>query len=526
MAETYYFINDLIQDIQRGRIRIPSFQRGFVWEQNRVSYFIDSIYRGFPFGSILLWRTKNPLRTERNLGPYKLLNSDLEYPIDYVLDGQQRITSIFGIFQNTLSPEENQETNWTNLFFEIESEDTVPFKYLEDSENYDTNKFFPLKYVFNSSKYRKATRSLDEDLAEKIDGLVDRFQKARIPIERFENEEKKYVATVFERINRQKIDLNTFDLLSVWNWSEEFDLQEQFKELSEELESFGFKDIGSDLLLKCCSAAIMSSVNPEAFLDLPGDTVRQEFEKIKNGIFNAIDFLKVNFNIFSIKLLPMENILVVLTCFFASSSKEYPLSSEQCTILIRWFWRSCFSQRYSRGGVKVADTDLQEVEKLKNGNPSELGNFSVTIEPTYFLNTRFYMSSIATRTFILLLAQNEPLNMISSSKITLTDVLSKGNKNEFHHIFPKAYLERKRCDKKDINCLANFCMLSRSDNNTIKDSPPSDYCQNKMSKDVGEREKILESNFCSITEMLNDDFNTFLKKRAELLCNKAIELCQ
>ena len=73
MVDTYFFIKDLIGDLERGRIRIPSFPRGFVWEPNRVAYFIDSIYKGFPFGSVLLWRTKNPLRTERNLGSYKLL---------------------------------------------------------------------------------------------------------------------------------------------------------------------------------------------------------------------------------------------------------------------------------------------------------------------------------------------------------------------------------------------------------------------------------------------------------------------
>ncbi|MCA1994352.1 MAG: DUF262 domain-containing protein [Coleofasciculus sp. S288] len=128
MAETYYFVKDLINDLGRGRIRIPSFQRGFVWNPEQVSYFIDSIYKGFPFGSILLWRTRNPLRTERNLGPYKLPNNDPEYPIDYVLDGQQRITSIFGIFQTSLIAEENQETNWTNLFFELNSQESVPFK--------------------------------------------------------------------------------------------------------------------------------------------------------------------------------------------------------------------------------------------------------------------------------------------------------------------------------------------------------------------------------------------------------------
>ena len=177
MPDTYYFIKDLINDVERGRIRIPSFQRGFVWEPSRVSYFIDSIYQGFPFGSVLLWRTRNPLRTERNLGPYKLVDNEPEYPIDYVLDGQQRITSIFGIFQTFLIAGEGENTNWTNLFFEINSEESVPFQYLEDFTNYDRTKFFPLKYVFDARMYRQVTRDLDESLAQKIDELVEKFTR-------------------------------------------------------------------------------------------------------------------------------------------------------------------------------------------------------------------------------------------------------------------------------------------------------------------------------------------------------------
>lgn len=151
-TESYYFISKLIHHLESGSIRIPSFQRGFVWEQERVAKFIDSIYKGFPFGSVLLWRTRNPLSVERNLGPYKLPENDPEYPIDYVLDGQQSITSIFGIFQNSLSAQSNEDTDWTDLFFELNSDDPVPFKYMSNSENYDKHKYFPLRYVFNSSR--------------------------------------------------------------------------------------------------------------------------------------------------------------------------------------------------------------------------------------------------------------------------------------------------------------------------------------------------------------------------------------
>ncbi|MDJ0508666.1 MAG: DUF262 domain-containing protein, partial [Crocosphaera sp.] len=375
MAETYYFIEDLINDLKRGRIRIPSFQRGFVWDPDRVLYLMDSIYKGFPFGSILLWRTKNPLRTEKNLGPDKLPNNDTEYPIDYVLDGQQRITSIFGIFQNALEPDESEETDWINLFYEINSNESVPFAYLDDWKNYDKNKYFPLRYVFDSPKYRKLTRDLPDEIAENIDELVDKFTKARIPIERFENEERQYVATVFERVNKQGIELNTFQLLSVWNWSDDFDLQEKFAEISEELEDFGFKQVGSDLLLKCSSAIVKSCSNPEAFMELPGNEVSQKFDEIKTGIFRSIDFLKTELNIYSLKLLPMENILVVLAAFFASSQKQPPpISQEDYELIKKWFWRSCFTKRYARSGVKNTDKDISEILNLKEGRPNNLAN--------------------------------------------------------------------------------------------------------------------------------------------------------
>ncbi|ARO88034.1 DUF262 domain-containing protein [Nitrosospira lacus] len=84
-------------------MRIPAFQRGFVWEPDRVAYLMDGIYKGFPFGSLLFWRTKEELKTERDLGPFKLPPPVEDYPVDYVLHGQQRITSIFGVFQTELA---------------------------------------------------------------------------------------------------------------------------------------------------------------------------------------------------------------------------------------------------------------------------------------------------------------------------------------------------------------------------------------------------------------------------------------
>jgi uncharacterized protein with ParB-like and HNH nuclease domain len=95
-------IRQVIEKVVSGQLRIPKFQRGYVWDAERVAYLMDSIYKGYPFGSMILWRTKSQLRSERDLGPFALPERDPDYPIDYVLDGQQRLTSVFGVFQTDL----------------------------------------------------------------------------------------------------------------------------------------------------------------------------------------------------------------------------------------------------------------------------------------------------------------------------------------------------------------------------------------------------------------------------------------
>jgi len=92
-------IREILDQVARGQIRIPAFQRGFVWEPDRVAYLMDSIHRRYPFGSLLFWRTKEKLKVQRDLGPFKLPEPKMDYPIDYVLDGQQRVTAIFGSFK-------------------------------------------------------------------------------------------------------------------------------------------------------------------------------------------------------------------------------------------------------------------------------------------------------------------------------------------------------------------------------------------------------------------------------------------
>ena len=91
-------IDRIISRIEEGDIKIPAFQRGFVWDQEQVINLLDSIYRDYPIGSILLWNSNEKLRSTRNVGGFLIPDRPPTYPVNYVLDGQQRISTIYSIF--------------------------------------------------------------------------------------------------------------------------------------------------------------------------------------------------------------------------------------------------------------------------------------------------------------------------------------------------------------------------------------------------------------------------------------------
>lgn len=517
-------IRDIITKISAGNIRIPSFQRKFVWDADSVAFLMDSIFKGYPFGTIQLWRTKEQLKTERRIGPFDLFERDADYPIDYVLDGQQRITSIFGVFQND-HPINSEETNPFNIYFDYSANPDIQesqfYALSADSEN-EKNKYFPLNCLFDTIKYREATKNLPDQVLTKIDDLQARFKEAKIPIQTLETDDKTIVAIVFERINRKGVPLDTFQLLSAWTWSEDFALQDKFEDLTDELKPYGFDEIGANinLLLRVFASILNGNASSKSLMTINGATVRDRFDEILNGIRGAIDFLKRNLYIQKIENLPYENILVPLSVFFSNEGNDhYYYDDKQRRTIEEWFWRTCFSKRYSAGILNALNRDIDEIKKLKSHKPSNLSSISTNITKEYFTENQFLMGSVVTNTFILLLAHQHPKSFITGSNIILAEALKEYNRNEFHHIYPKSYLKTHVHTNKD-NCLANFCFLSRADNKKIGGEAPSLYKKHL----IGNLSEILKSAIINEDVLFKDDFDSFVEDRSEQLVLKAAEL--
>lgn len=516
-------IRKILEHVQNGTIRVPAFQRGFVWDAERVAYLMDSIYKNYPFGSLILWRSKEKLSHERQLGPFELPEVEPEYPIDYVLDGQQRLTSIFGVFQTDLSPVE--DASWTEIYFDMSAEDDLQdsqFLSLRPDE-VDIKKHFPIGTFFDVTAYRKATEHLDADEAKLIDGVQSLFKEATIPTQEVDTEDRAKVAIVFERVNRLGVELDTFQLLSAWTWSDNFDLQERIRTLADEVAPHGFGDISEDnnLILRCCAAVVADDASPATLMGLKGAEVRARFDEIENGVKGAIDFCRGNLSVKTLANLPYPSLLVPLAVFYATpDTKGVKVSDSQRDTIVRWFWKSCFSRRFSAGVLRNLKRDIDEIKKLRETGISELTSFVAPLDQEYFIDQSFTIGTVHTKTLILLLANKGPRSFVSGQSVDLGPVLQAYNREEFHHLMPRSFLKGIGRDTIDINRLANFAIISALDNKMLGGDAPSSY-RTKMPTDA--INDILSSAVCP-NSLFDDDYDAFISARAKALVTYAQSL--
>ncbi|MCI5149918.1 MAG: DUF262 domain-containing protein, partial [Candidatus Electrothrix sp. MAN1_4] len=115
--------SSLISEIEKGQIKIPQFQREFVWTVQKSAGLIDSIIKGYPIGTFIFWKTKDRLRSVRDIGEQSLPEPEPGESIDYVLDGQQRLTSLYACLKGirmTRAGNKNID-DFSNIYINLES---------------------------------------------------------------------------------------------------------------------------------------------------------------------------------------------------------------------------------------------------------------------------------------------------------------------------------------------------------------------------------------------------------------------
>lgn len=519
LETTTAFIKDLIGDIQKGEIKIPQFQRKFVWKKEQALKLLDSISNNYPAGSVLLWRTHTKLAVERNIGDFKLPKTDDHSPTDYVLDGQQRITVIYSCLG--APPDEEGFAAGYDLdeeeFVEL-TPDTIA-------------KVFPMRSLFNTTKllnFRTGLQTHTEAVKyqQRLDELIEAFTSYRLPVVVLKELNIDEVCPIFERINSSGTKLSMYDLLVAATWTPRFDLNDLSRDVAASLESKGFEGIEPSAVLKCLSAVHFGSLKKAQLLGLrevSEPEMQDLVARTKVALLRAVDILSTEFRIHSWDFLPYEAVLVIL-CFVCSRLAQL---DSACVMRIRqWFWRSAFSERYRVGGENFVTNDLTAVANFV-ANGGEAKDFGNPLSAEQVRRSTFRSNNSRTRAFILALAARKPRNLTNGAVIDTAEALSQFNKKQFHHIHPKAYLKRSGSNE-DENVLANICMLAAAENNAVSDTDPKIYLPAALSRHGVAAEAVLNANLMPLQSThayASATYADFIRERSELIASFVAKLC-
>ncbi len=299
-----FLITELINDVKRGLIKIPQFQRDFIWSKEKAASLMDSIVKGYPIGTIILWKTKETLRSVRNLGGVSLPETPSGDFIQYVLDGQQRLTSIFASLSGAKVKREYRIEDFSEIYINLQAADDDEIV-IANHDGIDEKSiikltsllFGDLKYLFSFSTeyHQKLQRYKTNVETYPIPSILIR----EVPID---------VATeIFTRINEGGKPLSVFEIMVAKTFDIEriFDLAEAYDDLIKKLERVDYETISdatvlrtvSVILTKECSKKVILNLNKTNFIDIWPEAV--------DAIERAVDYFRNYFKI------PVSKLLVV-----------------------------------------------------------------------------------------------------------------------------------------------------------------------------------------------------------------------
>ena len=407
---------------------MPRFQRAFVWKQTDLHDLLDSVLRGFPIGSILIWDTEISIESASTVGPIEI-NSPPGGQVGYLLDGQQRVSTLVGTLR---LPDEAEpivdDVNW-RLYCDLDRREFLPI-----TPEKVESRHFPVRSLLDTAGFITACRRIEEGADEpsearrwliEADRLASAFRDYQLPLIRIREADLDSAVTVFARLNRKGRKMAADEMVSALTYQEgQFHLARKLDEFKDELDGKGFGDLDRVLLLRAVLAALGRDIYAKDWADLMvkpevREMLPDAFESAELGIKHALVFLN-ELGVTSDRLLPYGLQLVLLGEFFRLCPEPDP---DALDLLRRWFWVTAFTGWF--GGVNTAQATraLTEIRELANGTGK--GFSAVDLDaPARPFPERFDGRSARVRAFLLYLASLRPRSMQSADDLDPGQLLS------------------------------------------------------------------------------------------------------
>ena len=514
---------DLISEIQKGQIKVPKFQRNFVWSLDKTAKLLDSILKGYPIGTFILWETNERLNDIKNIGNLELPAIPDDIKVQYVLDGQQRITSLYAAFLGAEIQKEGEKkiTNYANIFVNLEGNIENNDDQIVVSEEPETI-FISLNEILNfNDNLLEIKEKYSNEHFKKIHQYSQAFSTYDFSTIVLRKEDIDSAIEVFTRINTGGQTLTLFEIMSAKTYDEEqnFDMEERFEKLLKELTESKYDTISSSIILSVLGLVL--SKNKECkrkiILQLDKQKIINVWDNIISALKESIDYFRSVYRIPVSIILPYDSLLVPFTYFFYIQ-KEKP-KGDQIKFLEEFFWRMSLSFRYSSSTESKLAQDIKRIDIILKGNRPNYEDIKVYISPEDLIETSFSAGNSYCKAILCLLAYHEPKDFQDNGKVILDNSWLKiANSRNYHHFFPKSYLRNNT--KNNENSLVNITLVGADLNKRkISAKAPSVYIQGFLDENTDLPASLKSHLINDINEfgIKSDDYEMFLEKRANVM---------
>lgn len=508
-------LENLLVDMEsKGVLRIPRFQRDYVWERSKVAELLDSIYREFPIGSFFFWITPREYRDLYKDIPELKLPKPADYEqIKMILDGQQRITSLYVVAKGlTIQANGRAEKDYKKICFDL---DTRTFLVAKRSE--DKKRILAVWRFFS----REGENEVYDALTTERRGVFKQCQSklAGYPLSVVEVQDVHLgdAVKIFERINQGGKRLGLFDLVVASTWSTDFDLKEKVRGLNKTLYEKGFGKIDEEVVAQLISLVVKGQCTRAVQLQLKNEEIKEVWDKVEDAIKLAVDFLNANLGVRIYEFVPYPSMIAMVAYLFVKGGTR-SLSPQQTAFVKDWFWKVAFSQRYSSSTLTLMSSDRTDYFDPVMEGKAVAPNYPVTLTAPDLESLMMHTRSAVKNAILCILALRGPRHFKNGGAIVLDKkICSEYNSPEKHHIFPKALLSRLRV--KNRHLLANFAFIPGELNREISSSKPSEY----FSAFKGENDhfdEVLDTHLIPHgpdSAIWKDDYEAFAKERTEAI---------
>ena len=567
-------ISEILRDIEQGTNQLPDFQRGWVWDDNRIKALIASISNSYPVGALMFLGYSEGGNIRFKYRPFTGATASVVTPEILVLDGQQRMTSIFNamfskqaVLTKTDKNKEikrfyyldierclNSTTDRVDAIISVPEDKIIRSNFGRDidldlsakDKEYE-NHMFPLNNVYDSfactmwmndyQKHYNYDPAILTRYAQFIEEILVPIQSYKVPVITLSKDTpKEAVCQVFENVNTGGVSLTVFELMTATFAADNFELRKDWENRNKTLitkSALSFSNKKEAILSVVSSTDFLTAITlldryyikvngGEAIsckkrdvLKLTLSKYQQYADDVMEGFIQAASFLKEQ-RIFSSRDLPYSTQLIPMAVIFAilkSKTKDSIIKDK----ISSWYWCGVFGEMYGGANETRYANDVGGMIEWING-----GSEPDTVQRAYFQPTRLLTLqsrlSAAYKGVMALNLKAGCLDFISGSPMDFTVFLDENT--DIHHIFPRAYCESKLINKIKWNSIINKTPLFARTNRIIGGSAPSEYL-----KKIEDSNHVLGTNLNSyiathkidVNDLRSDNFDDYFVKRAKSL---------